>query len=113
MKQHHNSILKYLKNKFKDFIFQNSKVRNHHCRFNNIDIQLFFLSQELYSDKTSELNDFRTYLLDGSNPMTPLKPWQMQDISLQCAYRALSEKTPANAFDTLIELSQNFPSRAR
>ena len=45
--------------------------------------------------------------------MTPLKPWQMQDLSLQCAYRALSEKTPEEAFNILLELSQNFPSRAR
>ena len=45
--------------------------------------------------------------------MTPLKAWQMQDLSLQCAYRAISEKTPLEAFDVLLELSQNFPSRAR
>jgi UDP-glucose:glycoprotein glucosyltransferase len=45
--------------------------------------------------------------------MTPLKAWQMQDLSLQCAYRALSENTPEEAFNTLVELSQNFPSRAR
>ena len=68
---------------------------------------------ELHSDKQTELNEFRTYLLDGSDPMTPLKAWQMQDLSLQCAYRAMSEKTPEEAFQMLVELSQNFPSRAR
>lgn len=45
--------------------------------------------------------------------MTPLKAWQMQDLSIQCAYRAMSEKTPQEAFDTLLEFSQDFPSRAR
>ncbi|CAF1343716.1 unnamed protein product, partial [Rotaria sordida] len=74
---------------------------------------IFSKLNELHPDKQTELNDFRTYLLDGSNPMTPLKAWQMQDLSLQCAYRALSEKTPEEAFNTLVELSQNFPSRAR
>jgi hypothetical protein len=78
--------------------------------FYNFSIYAFI---EVYPDKQSELNDFRTYLLDGSDPMTPLKAWQMQDLSLQCAYRALSEKTPEEAFNTLVELSQNFPSRAR
>ena len=68
---------------------------------------------ELHPEKQTELNEFRTYLLDGSDPMTPLKAWQMQDLSLQCAFRALSEKTPEEAFNTLVELSQNFPSRAR
>ncbi|CAF1440898.1 unnamed protein product [Rotaria sp. Silwood1] len=74
---------------------------------------VFSKLKELHPNKQSELNDFRTYLLDGSNPMTPLKAWQMQDLSLQCAYRALSEETPEEAFNTLVELSQNFPSRAR
>ncbi|CAF4517585.1 unnamed protein product [Rotaria socialis] len=74
---------------------------------------VFSKLKELHPNKKSELNDFRTYLLDGSDPMTPLKAWQMQDLSLQCAYRALSEKTPEEAFNTLVELSQNFPSRAR
>ncbi len=45
--------------------------------------------------------------------MTPLKAWQMQDLSLQCAFRAISESNPEEAFNTLVELSQNFPSRAR
>ncbi len=68
---------------------------------------------ELYPNKQTELNDFRTYLIEGSNPMTPLKAWQMQDLSLQCAFRAISESNPEEAFNTLVELSQNFPSRAR
>ena len=74
---------------------------------------VFSKLKELYPNKQSELNDLRTYLLDGSDPMTPLKAWQMQDLSLQCAYRATMEKIPEDAFDLLVELSQNFPSRAR
>ncbi|UJR13905.1 hypothetical protein I4U23_000911 [Adineta vaga] len=74
---------------------------------------VFSKLKELYPEKQTELNEFRTYLLDGSDPMTPLKAWQMQDLSLQCAYRALTEKTLDEAFNTLVELSQNFPSRAR
>ena len=70
-------------------------------------------STELYPNKESELNDLRSYLIDSSNPMTPLKAWQMQDLSFQCAVGALNEKTPEEAFHTLVELSQNFPSRAR
>ncbi|CAF3651747.1 unnamed protein product [Adineta steineri] len=74
---------------------------------------IFSKLKDLHPDKQSELNDYRTYLLDGSDPMSPLKAWQMQDLSLQCAYRAISENTPEEAFNTLVELSQNFPSRAR
>lgn len=73
----------------------------------------FSFSPELYPTKEGELNDFRSYLIDSSNPMTPLKAWQMQDLSFQCAAGALNEKTPEEAFHTLVELSQNFPSRAR
>jgi hypothetical protein len=74
-------------------------------------IDLFI--QELHPTKQSELNDLRTYLVDGADPMMPLKAWEMQDLSLQCAYRATIENTPEDAFNVLLELSQNFPSRAR
>jgi hypothetical protein len=37
----------------------------------------------------------------------------MQDLSLQSAYHALNEETPEEAFNALVELSQNFASRAR
>lgn len=74
---------------------------------------VFSKLKEIHPEKENELNEFRTYLLDGSDPMTPLKAWQMQDLSLQCAYRAMLEKTPDDSFDVLLELSQNFPSRAR
>lgn len=72
-----------------------------------------FVYLELHPNKNDELEEFRSFLLESSNPMTPLKAWQMQDLSLQCAYRALSEKTPHEAFEVLLELSQNFPTRAR
>ena len=74
---------------------------------------VFSKLKELHPEKQTELNEFRTYLLDGSDPMTPLKAWEMQDLSLQCAYRATTEDTAQESLDMLLELSQNFPSRAR
>lgn len=91
------------------FVF--SKLQGLSQFFSKIFHEIFL--PELYPTKQSELTDFRSYLIDSSNPMTPLKAWQMQDLSFQCAVRALNEKTPEEAFNILVELSQNFPSRAR
>ena len=109
MHQYLNLAKKNVKNKFTGLYFPNSKV----CTNSLYQLIVVFLCTDLFPNKQSELNDFRAYLIDGSDPMTPLKAWQMQDLSLQCAARALSEKTPEEAFNTLVELSQNFPSRAR
>jgi hypothetical protein len=110
MKHQQKPVMKTKMIIFMVFLLLNLKVWNQALSFIT---KLLIFFKELYPNKQTELNDFRTYLLDGSNPMTPLKAWQMQDLSLQCAYRATIENTPEEAFNTLVELSQNFPSRAR
>ena len=98
-------------NKFKVLSSLNFKVCFNDCL--NLHDACFLSFADLFPNKQNELDDFRSYLTESSNPMTPLKAWQMQDLSFQCAVRALQEKTSEEAFRTLVELSQNFPSRAR
>ncbi|XP_057192327.1 UDP-glucose:glycoprotein glucosyltransferase 2 isoform X1 [Triplophysa rosa] len=59
-----------------------------------------------------ELGELRKHLLESTNDMTPLKVWELQDLSFQAASRILS----VPKFDSLKLMqdhSQNFPSRAR
>ncbi|CAF0760777.1 unnamed protein product [Didymodactylos carnosus] len=90
-----------------DETFDNEKSKNE-------DTQGFLFGnlKELYPELTSELNEYRTYLIDSADVMAPLKAWQMQDLSLQCAYRAFSAPID-DVLNVLLDLSQNFPSRAR
>ena len=59
-----------------------------------------------------KLAEFRTYLVDSTYEMAPLKVWEVQDLSLQAALRIL-ESPPEGALKLLQELSQNFPRLAR
>ncbi|GAB1602450.1 UDP-glucose:glycoprotein glucosyltransferase 1-like [Argonauta hians] len=67
---------------------------------------------ELHPDLDSKLKEFHDYLLDTTTELTPMKVWQLQDLSLQAAQKAIL--TPANdALNVLQTVSQNFPVQAR
>jgi UDP-glucose:glycoprotein glucosyltransferase len=67
---------------------------------------------EKYPDDKEKLDEFKQFLVDESNPMAPLKVWQLQDLSLQTAARVLNSPKDLQ-LSILADLSQNFPSHAR
>uniref|UniRef100_A0A671PJF0 UDP-glucose:glycoprotein glucosyltransferase 2-like n=1 Tax=Sinocyclocheilus anshuiensis TaxID=1608454 RepID=A0A671PJF0_9TELE len=72
----------------------------------------FFTSRKSHPELQEELGELRKHLLESTNDMTPLKVWELQDLSFQAASRIMT----VPKFDSLKlmqELSQNFPSRAR
>ncbi|XP_073701315.1 UDP-glucose:glycoprotein glucosyltransferase 2 isoform X2 [Garra rufa] len=80
----------------------------------NDEIQgfLFGKLKKSHPELQEELGELRKHLLESTNDMTPLKVWELQDLSFQAASRIMS----VPKFDSLKlmqDLSQNFPSRAR
>ncbi|KAL8598827.1 hypothetical protein ACOMHN_015406 [Nucella lapillus] len=75
------------------------------------ELQGFVFSKlrDLHPDLEKELKEFRNHLLQSVTELTPLKAWQMQDLSLQAAYKVLSA-SPSNALQFLTDISQNFPT---
>jgi len=43
----------------------------------------FAVLRRRFPNVSSELTDFRNYLIDSTNEMTPMKVWQLQDLSFQ------------------------------
>uniref|UniRef100_A0A671PFV7 UDP-glucose:glycoprotein glucosyltransferase 2-like n=1 Tax=Sinocyclocheilus anshuiensis TaxID=1608454 RepID=A0A671PFV7_9TELE len=73
---------------------------------------LFGKLKKSHPELQEELGELRKHLLESTNDMTPLKVWELQDLSFQAASRIMT----VPKFDSLKlmqELSQNFPSRAR
>jgi hypothetical protein len=54
------------------------------------------------------LDKLRLLLLESSNEMTPLKVWQVQELSLQAAERIMSSPKE-EALKVLTNIAQNFP----
>ncbi|XP_051564651.1 UDP-glucose:glycoprotein glucosyltransferase 2-like isoform X1 [Myxocyprinus asiaticus] len=80
----------------------------------NDEIQgfLFGKLKKSHPELQEELEELRKHLLESTNDMTPLKVWELQDLSFQAASRIMS----VPKFDSLKlmqDLSQNFPGRAR
>nr|XP_055070737.1 UDP-glucose:glycoprotein glucosyltransferase 2 isoform X1 [Misgurnus anguillicaudatus]XP_055070738.1 UDP-glucose:glycoprotein glucosyltransferase 2 isoform X1 [Misgurnus anguillicaudatus]XP_055070739.1 UDP-glucose:glycoprotein glucosyltransferase 2 isoform X1 [Misgurnus anguillicaudatus]XP_055070740.1 UDP-glucose:glycoprotein glucosyltransferase 2 isoform X1 [Misgurnus anguillicaudatus] len=79
---------------------------------NEVQGFLFGKLKKSHPELKEELGELRKHLLESTNDMTPLKVWELQDLSFQAASRIIS----APKFDSLKlmqDLSQNFPSRAR
>uniref|UniRef100_A0A9J7XMW8 UDP-glucose ceramide glucosyltransferase-like 1 n=1 Tax=Cyprinus carpio carpio TaxID=630221 RepID=A0A9J7XMW8_CYPCA len=79
-----------------------------------IQCQIAFCVTEVKShpELQEELGELRKHLLESTNDMTPLKVWELQDLSFQAASLIMT----VSKFDSLKlmqDLSQNFPSRAR
>uniref|UniRef100_A0A671SUR7 UDP-glucose:glycoprotein glucosyltransferase 2-like n=1 Tax=Sinocyclocheilus anshuiensis TaxID=1608454 RepID=A0A671SUR7_9TELE len=73
---------------------------------------LFGKLKKSHPELQEELRELRKHLLESTNDMTPLKVWELQDLSFQAASRIMT----VPKFDSLKlmqDLSQNFPSRAR
>ncbi|XP_029640881.2 LOW QUALITY PROTEIN: UDP-glucose:glycoprotein glucosyltransferase 1-like [Octopus sinensis] len=67
---------------------------------------------QLYPDLIPQLREFHDYLLDTATELTPMKVWQLQDLSLQAAQKAILTP-PKDALSVLQTISQNFPVQAR
>nr|XP_019953448.1 PREDICTED: UDP-glucose:glycoprotein glucosyltransferase 1 [Paralichthys olivaceus] len=73
---------------------------------------LFGKLKTLYPELKEQLKELRKHLVESTNEMSPLKVWQMQDLSFQTAARILA--APAvEALSVMKDLSQNFPTKAR
>ncbi|XP_013410964.1 UDP-glucose:glycoprotein glucosyltransferase 1 isoform X2 [Lingula anatina] len=64
-----------------------------------------------HPDLKEKLKEFKKHLMMSSNELSPLKVWQLQDLSFQTAEKVLSS-ADEDMLETLQDLSQNFPSRA-
>uniref|UniRef100_A0A8C1Q1N2 UDP-glucose ceramide glucosyltransferase-like 1 n=1 Tax=Cyprinus carpio TaxID=7962 RepID=A0A8C1Q1N2_CYPCA len=72
---------------------------------------LFGKLKKSHPELQEELGELRKHLLESTNDMTPLKVWELQDLSFQAASRIMT----VSKFDSLKlmqDLSQNFPSKA-
>uniref|UniRef100_A0A9J7Z7U1 UDP-glucose ceramide glucosyltransferase-like 1 n=1 Tax=Cyprinus carpio carpio TaxID=630221 RepID=A0A9J7Z7U1_CYPCA len=72
---------------------------------------LFGKLKKSHPELQEELGELRKHLLESTNDMTPLKVWELQDLSFQAASLIMT----VSKFDSLKlmqDLSQNFPSRA-
>uniref|UniRef100_A0A671SV63 UDP-glucose:glycoprotein glucosyltransferase 2-like n=1 Tax=Sinocyclocheilus anshuiensis TaxID=1608454 RepID=A0A671SV63_9TELE len=69
---------------------------------------LFGKLKKSHPELQEELRELRKHLLESTNDMTPLKVWELQDLSFQAASRIMT----VPKFDSLKlmqDLSQNFP----
>ncbi|XP_063507133.1 UDP-glucose:glycoprotein glucosyltransferase 2 isoform X2 [Pongo pygmaeus] len=79
---------------------------------NEVQGFLFGKLKEIYSDLRDNLTAFQKYLTESNKQMTPLKVWELQDLSFQAASQIMS--TPVyDAIKLMKDISQNFPIKAR
>nr|XP_037863749.1 UDP-glucose:glycoprotein glucosyltransferase 2 isoform X2 [Chlorocebus sabaeus] len=79
---------------------------------NEVQGFLFGKLKEIYSDLRDNLTAFQKYLIESNKQMTPLKVWELQDLSFQAASQIMS--TPVyDAIKLMKDISQNFPIKAR
>lgn len=71
----------------------------------------FKLLKELNADSKDALDAFKMHLKEIQE-LSPLKQWQVQDLSYQAAQRIVNDG-PDDALKTLKHLSQDFPRHAR
>lgn len=72
-----------------------------------------FLSyfRDLYPEYRDSLQQFQLHLLEADE-LTPLRVWQVQDLSFQAGQRVISA-AKEDAIQALTDISQNFPLMAR
>ncbi|KAM4694054.1 UDP-glucose:glycoprotein glucosyltransferase 1 isoform 2-T2 [Discoglossus pictus] len=73
---------------------------------------LFGKLRKLYPDLKEQLEELRKHLVESTNEMSPLKVWELQDLSFQTAARILAAPS-SEALMVMKDLSQNFPTKAR
>ncbi|XP_041587265.1 UDP-glucose:glycoprotein glucosyltransferase 2 [Vulpes lagopus] len=89
----------------------NATIRDE-IEINEVQGFLFQKLKERYSDLRDNLTAFQKYLIESNKEMTPLKVWELQDLSFQAASQIMS--TPVyDAIKLMKDISQNFPVKAR
>ncbi|XP_066454002.1 UDP-glucose:glycoprotein glucosyltransferase 1 isoform X3 [Eleutherodactylus coqui] len=73
---------------------------------------IFGKLRQLHPDLHEQLKELRKYLVESTNEMSPLKVWELQDLSFQTAARILAAPS-SEALQVMKDLSQNFPTKAR
>ncbi|KAF6085164.1 UDP-glucose glycoprotein glucosyltransferase 2 [Phyllostomus discolor] len=79
---------------------------------NEVQGFLFGKLKERYSDLRANLTAFQRYLIESSKEMTPLKVWELQDLSFQAASQIMAAPV-YDALKLMKDISQNFPIKAR
>ncbi|KAM5311040.1 UDP-glucose:glycoprotein glucosyltransferase 2 [Glossophaga mutica] len=79
---------------------------------NEVQGFLFGKLKERYSDLRANLTAFQKYLIESSKEMTPLKVWELQDLSFQAASQIMAAPV-YDALKLMKDISQNFPIKAR
>ncbi|CEF63031.1 UDP-glucose:glycoprotein glucosyltransferase 1 [Strongyloides ratti] len=72
----------------------------------------FNILKKKHVDLVEQLKQLKVFLAE-SDELTPLKQWEVQDISFQAAQKVFNEPNAEAAIETLVDISQNFPIRAR
>ncbi|KAK6112554.1 UDP-glucose:Glycoprotein Glucosyltransferase family protein [Brugia pahangi] len=67
--------------------------------------------RRLHSDLKESIGQFRLHLLERDE-LTPLKVWQVQELSYQAAQKIV-QADPQKAINIMVDSSQNFPLAAR
>ncbi|XP_069829133.1 UDP-glucose:glycoprotein glucosyltransferase 1 isoform X2 [Dendropsophus ebraccatus] len=73
---------------------------------------LFGKLRQLYPELQEQLKELRKHLVESTNEMSPLKVWELQDLSFQTAAQILAAPS-SEALQVMKDLSQNFPTKAR
>ncbi|XP_036913462.1 UDP-glucose:glycoprotein glucosyltransferase 2 [Sturnira hondurensis] len=79
---------------------------------NEVQGFLFGKLKERYSDLRANLTAFQKYLIESNKEMTPLKVWELQDLSFQAASQIMAAPV-YDALKLMKDISQNFPIKAR
>uniref|UniRef100_UPI00398E35CF UDP-glucose:glycoprotein glucosyltransferase 1 isoform X2 n=1 Tax=Pristiophorus japonicus TaxID=55135 RepID=UPI00398E35CF len=90
----------------------NATVINENDPVDEVQGFLFGKLKQLYPEIKEQLKELRKHLVESTNEMSPLKVWQLQDLSFQTAARILAAPT-VDALMVMRDLSQNFPTKAR
>ena len=70
------------------------------------------MSRTRYPDLSSQLDEYRSHLVQGSREMAELKVWQLQDLGFQAAQRIVSS-TSELRLKVMKDIAQNLPMQAK
>ena len=66
----------------------------------------------LYPNSTESLEAFHNFLHESTDVMTPLKVWQLQELSYQATERVMAAAN-SDAIKLITHISQNFPLQVK
>ena len=73
---------------------------------------IIICSRTRFPDMSSQLDEFRSHLVQGAREMPELKVWQLQDLGFQACQRIISS-TPELALKVMKDIAQNLPMQAK